>query len=418
MGQEASDRNHNKLPENVRREVARREKLLAKFQGSLVGGATGDALGYAVEFMPDAEIREKYGTSGIAEYDLDDAGVARFSDDTQMTLFTANGLLIGDTRGCLRGIGGPYFSYCTHTYRDWLHTQDRSFEPSGDSWLLSVDGLRARRAPGSTCMSAIRKGFGSIDEPANNSKGCGGVMRVAPIGLFWASYRYRNGEDLLDFVVREAAECAALTHGHPLGYISAGAFAYIVNRVAYEVPEGSAHRRRLLKGIVDDCCRKLPGWFPDHPHAAAYQAELLQRACDLAKSPEWSCRNIARIGLGWVGEEALAIGVYACMRHANDFGAALRVAVNHDGDSDSTGSICGNIMGAMLGLGAIGPEWTERLELRDLIMEVARDLCDGCQMEEYGEYWDDDWMAKYGGTCMGTLLINDALRGIERKASN
>jgi ADP-ribosylglycohydrolase len=40
-----------------------------------------------------------------------------------------------------------------------------------------------------------------------------------------------------------------------------------------------------------------------------------------------------------VGEEALAIAVYAALAGRDDVPRALRVAVNHSGDSDSTGSI-------------------------------------------------------------------------------
>ena len=83
------------------------------------------------------------------------------------------------------------------------------------------------------------------------------------------------------------------------------------------------------------------------------------------------------------------------MRHADDFGAAISSAANHSGDSDSTASICGNIVGAARGLSSIGEEWTSCLELFDVIMETARDLCDDCPMEERGEYWDENWIYKY-----------------------
>lgn len=63
-----------------------------QFRGCLVGGAVGDALGYAVEFLNEQEIFGRYGKNGITAYTLRD-GVAEISDDTQMTLFTASGLL-------------------------------------------------------------------------------------------------------------------------------------------------------------------------------------------------------------------------------------------------------------------------------------------------------------------------------------
>ena len=80
-------------------------KNIDKYRGCLIGGAAGDALGYAVEFLDDAAIFSKYGENGITEYSLVN-GVAEISDDTQMTLFTANALLLGTTRGMTRGIMG------------------------------------------------------------------------------------------------------------------------------------------------------------------------------------------------------------------------------------------------------------------------------------------------------------------------
>jgi ADP-ribosylglycohydrolase len=51
-------------------------------------------------------------------------------------------------------------------------------------------------------------------------------------------------------------------------------------------------------------------------------------------------------------------------------------AVNHDGDSDSTGAICGNLLGAALGAAAIDGDLLEQLEGGDVIIQVADDLHD------------------------------------------
>ncbi len=52
------------------------------------------------------------------------------------------------------------------------------------------------------------------------------------------------------------------------------------------------------------------------------------------------------------------------------------MAVNHDGDSDSTGAIAGNLLGAMNGIAAIPETWLARLELNAVIQEMADDLLD------------------------------------------
>lgn len=79
----------------------------------------------------------------------------------------------------------------------------------------------------------------------------------------------------------------------------------------------------------------------------------------------------------------------------NDFSKGIIAAVNHSGDSDSTGAVTGNILGTLLGYDAIDEKWKRNLELKDVILEMADDLCYGCQMTEYGLYRDEDWVRKY-----------------------
>jgi ADP-ribosylglycohydrolase len=56
----------------------------------------------------------------------------------------------------------------------------------------------------------------------------------------------------------------------------------------------------------------------------------------------------------------------------------LLLAVNHGGDSDSTGSIAGNLLGAMHGLDALPRDLLDELEGRDVIERLARELADAC----------------------------------------
>ena len=130
-----------------------------RIRGCLIGGAAGDALGYPVEFFSEQTLRERCGDGGIRQYLPDPvSGTARISDDTQMTLFTANGLLVGDTRMALRGIGAQPHDYVSRAYQDWLITQ-RTSAPARDThasicWLMDIPALYRCRAPGSTCLSA------------------------------------------------------------------------------------------------------------------------------------------------------------------------------------------------------------------------------------------------------------------------
>ena len=356
-----------------------------KFRGCLIGGAAGDALGYAVEFMEDADIFRKYGENGITEYDLY-KGTAQISDDTQMTMFTATGLLLGTTRGILRGIMGAYEDYIRHSYKDWYRTQTEQYplpEEYHYSWLVNVPELFSRRAPGNTCMSALGSNEnGSVKHPINRSKGCGGVMRVAPIGLYFAEKSMP-----IEKSDRIGAEAAAITHGHELGWLPAAVLVHIIRHIVEN--EGES-----ILAAVQDACFTLPDVYPEAEKMDVLQA-LLQKAIDLSKSELDDLDAIRQLGQGWVGEEALAIAVYCALRHPDSFEDAIIAAVNHSGDSDSTGAIAGNIMGAALGLEAIPEKYLERLELRDVILDLADDLFSDCQMEEYGDYEDPIWEAKY-----------------------
>ena len=148
-----------------------------KIIGSLVGGAIGDALGYPIEFKRGIKDRE------YCKYN-EDKGI--ISDDTQMTLFTANGLLSRETRLYLRGISPKPTDMIYHAYLDWLDTQTgQNNHEFKVTWIKDLKELNVKRAPGNTCLSALLSGKkGTIEEPINDSKGCGGIMRVAPIGLY------------------------------------------------------------------------------------------------------------------------------------------------------------------------------------------------------------------------------------------
>ena len=342
--------------------------------GSLIGGAAGDALGYPVEFLMLSDILYQYGESGITEY-APDYGKAKISDDTQMTLFTANGLL------CAMAHGDPENAenYVYRAYRDWLYTQKGTLDPPRVSWLLDVQELFALRAPGNTCMSALMSGkMGTPEQPLNRSKGCGGVMRVAPYGL----------------IVRLSAEeafagacgAAAITHGHRLGWLPAGMLAYIVHRLVFD---GAG-----LREAIADCVAYMLKRYPFDESREL--AGLTESALKLTENDAPDTDNIRRLGEGWIGDEALAIALYAAVKYENDFDRALICAVNHNGDSDSTGAIAGNIVGAIAGYESIAATWETELELSGVILELADDLFLPCSGNSTGDPdIVDAWERKY-----------------------
>lgn len=341
--------------------------LQDRIRGSLIGGAAGDALGYAVEFDRLSDISEMYGEGGIQEYEPDVlSGEALISDDTQMTMFTANGLIRGEVLKKEGEVKSSFAEYIYEAYLDWLKTQSMvygsdSAKKDHGSWLLEADKLHSLRAPGGTCLSALRSGkMGCVEEPINNSCGCGGVMRTAPVGLYKAEL---SGEQ----VMLEGAEAAAITHGHPMGYIPGGVLAYIIHRITYG---GETDLYKVIHEAED----LIPKVFGEN-EMSQRMVNFLELAAMISRNEsEVDWPNIARLGEGWVGDEALAIAVYCCLRYPHDFSKCIAAAVNHDGDSDSTGAIAGNILGALHGYEALAQNWKENLELHDVILELADDL--------------------------------------------
>ena len=362
---------------------------LDRILGCMVGGAVGDALGFPVEFDSWSRIRSKFGRGGIQDYLLDRRRLARISDDTQMALFTAAGILLGMTRGCTRGIMGRIDTYCHWTYIDWLHTQKwtkRKEDVRIDSWLMDVPELYARRAPGNTCLSALQV-LENGGKPENDSCGCGGVMRTAPIALLSYVHDYEQGDS--QYCDMCAAEAARITHKHPLGFIPSA----LLNHILFEIMGADGDQAPELQVIVERALDALPGIVSEEDEGKTFgelwpryiekQKGLIYKAMDLAKGDTPDPLAIESIGGGWTGHEALAIALYSAVKHQTSFEDAIISSVNHSGDSDSTGAVCGNIMGCLLGRKAIPSKFTDNLELRDVIEEIAHDLWTGCIISEY-----------------------------------
>lgn len=355
--------------------------LLEKYKGCLLGGAVGDALGAPLEFLSLPEIRRKYGPFGLDHY-VEGAGSAGlFTDDTQMTLFTAEGLLRACHRGMLKGIGGAEDAIMYQSYLRWLHTQGRqpASLPEGwgvydvlHGWLIKQPGLFVQRGPGNTCLQALMSGkAGEIGAPLNNSKGCGGIMRAAPLGLFYHADSRQAFE--------RACAAAALTHGHPSGYLSAGCLASIIACLL---------QGQDLSAALETTKEILRTW---EQHTECLQA--MEKAQALYSRAPATPENILQLGEGWVGEETLSIALFCALHFQRDFRGGILAAANITGDSDSTAAVTGNILGALLGKEAIPPEWVEHLELAGLVEEMAGDLFTRFKGDSFNE--DPEWAEKY-----------------------
>jgi len=369
---------------------------LDRITGCLLGGAIGDALGAPVEFWSQEQIDETFGQDGVRTYHpvtfANAHGFGLITDDTQMTLFTVEGLLRADMRSTAKGICHPP-SVIHHAYLRWLSTQQHThqqqhqprkhsntsdstnpFDPASiDGWLAHEPWLHSRRAPGTTCLTSLEAAQ-ALGEPADNdSKGCGAIMRSAPFGLIPMT----DAPGL-------AVECAALTHGHPTGQLTAGALTVIIETLMGGRPLTSA-------------VAMAQHWLSEQRDSEE-TARALNHAIELADEAGTTTTahrsNINTLGEGWIAEEALAIDVYAALAYpeADQISDALALAVSHKGDSDSTGSICGNILGTLHGARALPADLTDQLEGRDAIVRLATDLWTMKDDEQVPRMSTDEWV--------------------------
>ena len=340
----------------------------SRVQGTLMGGALGDSLGYQVEFDSLEQITAKYGSSMLL--DLSQAkGTVHFSDDTQMTLYTLDGLL--DVLEWANGGVGADINACQWlAYLRWLKTQGvpapGHAPEQAPRWIDSQSVLHHQRHPGNACLTGLSTGeMGTAARPVNlDSKGCGTVMRSAPYGLL------PNVE--AETVYKVSSDAASLTHGHPSARQSSGAFSWLIHQlVIVGLPLRAAAESARDRATAE----------------RAADADLLARL-ELALTlsthdgePLAGDSLTDALGLGWVAEDALAVALYCVLATERDavspvehFLDALRLAVNHSGDSDSTGAIAGNILGALYGEAALPPSWLKLCEAPQLIRHLGAEF--------------------------------------------
>lgn len=292
----------------------------------LYGLALGDALGWPVEFKNLEQIVETYGADGIQH----PPDPALFTDDTQMTLAVANALSAHPTADVEQSM-----TEVSQQFILWLHHPHTP-----------------HRAPGNTCLRGVRNleaGLSWHTAGVPESKGCGSAMRAAPIGYLYQHHPQR---------LREVAHAVGFaTHQHPAADAAAIAAAYLIKLALDGVhpSQFSAMVMNFCDGISDE-----------------FDAAILRVNHTLG----WANTHhaIRHIGEGWVGDEAIALALYCCLKHPDDYVAAVRLGANITGDSDSVASIAGGIIAARLGMNALPPDWIARLERRTELEGVAHAL--------------------------------------------
>ncbi len=308
------------------------QNYLDQCKGCMWGLAIGDALGFPIEFSPIDLIHSRYGSSGITTFvqAFPNAPLGIYSDDTDMSLAVARALLQSKNPKDIDNV----MSEIVREFIDW------------------ANNCEEMRAPGTTCLNGcdnLAKGISWQESGIRNSKGCGAAMRSAPIGIF-----YENIED----VVKVSYATSICTHAHPTGIASGIATAICTYLGLHQVPCEQMIPQTIQLIAPYDTLKEV--------------SSKLELALKILNEPP----NIAipKIGQGWIGEEAIAIALYAFLKTPQDYRQTVLNAANITGDSDSTACIAGAISGAYNGSKNIPQEWINVVENTNLILEIATAL--------------------------------------------
>ena len=354
------------------------------FRGCLLGMAIGDAMGYPVDTKDLSVIRTDYGPNGLMGYDLVN-GYADITSHTQLAAFSANGLLLGMTRGQVLGRMGPYVRYAHVAQREWAIGQRRYDQPSKNHcWTFLVPEFRRRHCTDTRMVEILnRERPGTLETPVNQYDNPASIASAIAAALFAATARLKQPES-----DRLGAESIALTYGSPLAFLPGAVIVHLITRSlqARDIP---------LEALVEEAIQTLDNQFSHQFRQTSQVISLLRQAITLSRDydvmpveamEKLKCDN---------GAQVLAGAVYAALIYENDFDSAMIVAVNHSGRSAAVGAVTGAILGARLGEEELPDFYLEGLEILPVLRALADDLHQGCPMGQRGGLFDCDWDRKY-----------------------
>ena len=360
-------------------------KRLSAYKGCLLGLAVGDAMGRPVNQWTMGEIREAYGPEGLRGFDCLN-GYASVTAYTQIAAYAVNGLLLGLTRGQLKGEMAPYVRYICVAETEWARQQSYTrFQKPFFCWVGDDEVMKARRTRDNLLVDTLLQNrVGTMEEPRNKREGASALPAAVAVGMF-----YEKGRISREELRRLGAETVALTHGTPAAFLTGAALSHIVSRVLYD---GESDLAALIKETIDVMHAQFSR---DYSQPAGAVCQAMQTALSLSVSPavsepdameQLNCDDAAKV---------LAGALYACLMHPDDIEAALITAVNHSGKSSAVASVTGAILGAMLGDRSLREFFLPDLEPIRCLEPLAVDLYQGCPMVRGSALFDFSWDEKY-----------------------
>lgn len=353
--------------------------LLDRIRGCIIGGAVGDALGYPVAGMSWNEIKTKYGEGGITGYTYKgESEEIDFSALTQLMLFTATGILVGETRKHERMQQISPVEMIRIAYRDWYQTQRYQYmefhvmvgatEANKDgykpvSWLCNWREFFAKRGAQAEWVNAAKcKQKLAFDYRINEANDAGCLTRVAPLALHYI----RQEVGALDLL---GAEVAALLHGAPMAFVCAAAMTHLLTRIVEP-----KHLHPTLKDIFLEAVYAAGRLFPQYAGQNAKLKKLVGQAIWMATEQRDERKAIHELIGNSQAENILAVAAFCCLRYQHDFSTAILTAANHGGDSAGAAAVTGQILGVWQGIDAIDERWQKPLLQREMLESIALDL--------------------------------------------
>lgn len=352
------------------------EKRISVCRGALLGLAVGDAMGYAIDEKTWTEIQEDYGPNGLLGYDLVN-GQAAASAYTQVAAYTANGLLLGITRGKAEN----YLRYIHLSLREWARAQHFPRDPEKSwCWVAKIPQMRVRKCKDSRMLDALRMETpATMEKPINRAASTGSLPAALITGLGCNDRGMPRS-----MAAQLGAQTVALTHGNTETFLCGSILAEIIAAIAdgSDLPLPTVYERAIDKMRICYGSR--------FPQAESLAQRLLSA---IGKAAEDTDHREAMEGFVCdSAEQCLQAALYATLVCGGDFDTAMILAVNHSGRSGAVGALTGGILGAYLGAEALPEFYLESLEAASILETLASDLALGSPT--YGLF-DHDWDQKY-----------------------
>jgi poly(ADP-ribose) glycohydrolase ARH3 len=298
--------------------------LHSKFVGAMLGAALGDAVGELAFQHPDRNAL-------LAQ--LEQTPQLRYTDDTVMSVVVAEHLIEhGDINPQILG----------HQLREHYHKEPWRGYGESTRYVFSL---------------VENEGIGYIDAAlrlhgGTGTYGNGAAMRVAPVALRW-----HDSADLYDKV----AASSRVTHAHPVAIDAAATLALAQARMLALNPQRPFSPPALLGELIAGA-RTAP------------IREKLERIPPLLDGglPQQQIADI--LGRGTAAHESLPFALYCFLTHPHEFMECVLCAVLNGGDRDTLGTMAGAVAGALLGSEALPQAWLAKLENRQHIETLAREL--------------------------------------------